>query len=64
MLVLSRKEGEKIFIGDNVVVTVAEVRGNRVRLVFDAPMSVRIAMTTLEPTDGPAPAQQPAGRKA
>ena len=42
MLILSRKPGEKVVIGDNIIVTVVEVNGNRVRLAFDAPDDVRI----------------------
>ncbi|MDR0336421.1 MAG: carbon storage regulator [Planctomycetaceae bacterium] len=37
MLVLTRKEGEKICIGDNVVITVVRTGGDRVRLGIDAP---------------------------
>ena len=42
MLVLSRKAGERIVIGPNIVVTVLEVRGNVVKLGCDAPASVPI----------------------
>lgn len=42
MLVLSRKVGESIQIGDNVVVSILEVKGGRVRLSFDAPKDVSI----------------------
>lgn len=42
MLVLSRKPGESVVIGGNITVTVVEVRGNRVRLAFDAPHEVCI----------------------
>lgn len=42
MLVLSRKPGERILIGDDVTLTVIEVRGARVRLGIDAPKHVRI----------------------
>jgi carbon storage regulator len=42
MLVLSRKLGEKIHIGADIVVTVVEVRGNHVRLAVEAPDDVRI----------------------
>ena len=42
MLVLSRKVGEKIVIGNNITVSVVEVKGNRVRLAFDAPNDVCI----------------------
>ena len=42
MLVLSRKKNESIIISDNIVVTVIDIRGDRVRLGFDAPKEVRI----------------------
>ncbi len=42
MLVLSRKSGERIHIGKDIVLTVVAVKGNRVRLAFEAPESVRI----------------------
>lgn len=42
MLVLSRKESERILIGDNIVVTVVRVQGDRVRLGIEAPNSVAI----------------------
>ncbi len=37
MLVLSRKRGQRVVIGDDVTVTILEVRGDRVRLGFTAP---------------------------
>lgn len=42
MLVLSRKKEESIVIGNNIRVTVLEIRGNRVRLGIEAPASVAI----------------------
>ena len=42
MLVLSRKAGEQIVIGPNIVVTVLEVRGKLVKLGCEAPNSVPI----------------------
>ncbi len=42
MLVLSRKLGERIVIGDNLVVTVVAVDHGKVRLGFEAPESVAI----------------------
>ena len=42
MLVLSRREGQGIVIGDNVVIRVVEIRGDHVRLGIDAPRSVVI----------------------
>ncbi len=47
MLVLSRKVGERIQIGDDVVVTVVEVLGNRVRLGIEAPRSKKVLRTEI-----------------
>lgn len=41
-LVLSRKRDESIEIGDDVTVTVVEVRGDKVRLAVNAPKHVRV----------------------
>jgi carbon storage regulator len=42
MLVLTRKPGEKVVIGNGIIVTVIEVHRNRVRIGIDAPDQVRI----------------------
>lgn len=42
MLVLSRHKSEQIVINDNIVVTVVEIRGDKVRLGIEAPKEVRI----------------------
>jgi carbon storage regulator len=42
MLVLSRKIGEKVVIGDGIVVVVKRIHGQRVTFGIDAPESVRI----------------------
>jgi carbon storage regulator len=42
MLVLSRKLNETIVINDNIVVTVVEVRGDKVRLGIEAPKEVAV----------------------
>lgn len=42
MLVLSRKQGESICIGDTIKVSVLEVCGNRVRLGITAPRGVAV----------------------
>ena len=47
MLVLTRKPGEKICVGDNITVTVVEVTGNRIRLGIEAPEEVRILRSEL-----------------
>lgn len=43
MLVLSRKPGEEIVIGDNIVVRVASIRGNRVRIAIEAPREMKVS---------------------
>ena len=47
MLVLSRKAGEAIVIGDNVIVTVKKIKGNRVSLAVVAPASVVVSRSEL-----------------
>jgi carbon storage regulator len=42
MLVLSRKKNQSIRVGNDIVVKVVEIRGNTVRLAFDAPPHVAI----------------------
>lgn len=48
MLVLSRKEGEQLLIGDDVVLTINRISGNRVAIGIDAPRSVRIVRGELQ----------------
>ena len=42
MLVLSRKRSQKIRIGDSIVVTIVDVRGDKVRVGVDAPKEIPI----------------------
>ncbi len=42
MLVLSRQSDETIIIGDNIRVTIVEVRGDKVRIGIDAPRDVSV----------------------
>jgi len=42
MLILSRRIGEKLIIGENVTVTILAVKGNQVRIGIDAPRDVRV----------------------
>ena len=42
MLVLSRKQGQKLIIGDNIEIVIVEIRGDRARLGIDAPTDVSI----------------------
>lgn len=49
MLVLSRKEGERIRIGDSIVVTVVRAGGDKVRIGIEAPGDVIVLRDELEP---------------
>ena len=49
MLVLSRRERERIRVGDSIVVTVVRVTGDRVRLGIEAPSDVPVLRDELEP---------------
>lgn len=42
MLILTRRIGESIRVGDDIVVTIFEVRGDAVRVGIDAPRSVQV----------------------
>lgn len=58
MLVLSRKIGEQIHVGNNIVITVVRIGPNAVRLGIEAPNEVNIVRGELKtdgstlPTDG------------
>lgn len=49
MLVLSRKENERIRVGPSIVVTVVKVAGDKVRLGIEAPSDVLVLREELEP---------------
>ena len=49
MLVLSRKETERIRLGDSIVVTVVRVSGDKVRLGIEAPSDVLVLRDELSP---------------
>ncbi len=51
MLVLSRKESEKIMLGDEIVLTIVRVSGDRVRLGIQAPSDMLILRHELDPND-------------
>ena len=42
MLILTRKEGEKILIGDKITVWVVEIRGKQIKMGIDAPAEVKV----------------------
>jgi len=58
MLVLSGRENDRFFIGDDIIVTVVEMRDGKIRLGFDAPRTTSIDREKVrkskleEPKDG------------
>jgi len=42
MLILSRKINEKIMIGDDISISIIEIRGDQVRIGVDAPKTVKV----------------------
>ena len=64
MLVLSRKQSQRIKLGDSIVITVVRVAGDKVRLGIDAPRDMLVLRDELEPHEGAAlgaGASEPAG---
>ena len=55
MLVLSRKLGEKIVIGDSIVLTVVKIDRNQIRLGIEAPANVSIFREEIAPDRGDHP---------
>ena len=49
MLVLSRKERQRIRLGDDITVTIVRLAGDQVRLGIDAPREIRVLRDELEP---------------
>jgi carbon storage regulator len=58
MLVLSRKQGQQLKIGDDITITVLEVRGHRIRVGVEAPGSTRILRGELNDWDLRAPGKR------
>lgn len=59
MLVLSRKKNESIVIGDAIIIAIVEIRGDKVRLGFQAPKEISVHRSEVweaihqEEKDGP-----------
>ncbi len=51
MLVLSRRETERLRLGDSIVLTIVRVSGDKVRLGIEAPADMLILREELEPFD-------------
>lgn len=54
MLVLSRKETQRIRLGDDIVITVVRIGGDKVRLGIEAPREMLVLRDELEPLPVPA----------
>lgn len=53
MLVLSRKESQRIRLGDSIVITIVKIAGDKVRVGIDAPTSVLVLRDELDQHDPP-----------
>lgn len=52
MLILTRKESERIYLGDDIVLTIVRVGSDKVRIGVEAPSSVRVLRLELsEPSE-------------
>ena len=60
MLVLSRRESERIRLGDAIVVTVVRVAGDRVRLGIEAPRDIPVVREELQSENSSQPPPLPA----
>lgn len=59
MLILTRRVGERLMVGDDIVIKVVRVDGNQVRIGIDAPRNVRIVREEIQdkpPREPEAPA--------
>ena len=61
MLVLSRKLGEKIVIGDSIVLTVVKIDRNQIRLGIEAPSNISIYREEISPQRDGQEVDQPVG---
>lgn len=59
MLVLSRKVGEKILIGDDVAITVVRVQGDKVRIGVEAPREILVVREEIKRDNFPAAIKTP-----
>lgn len=57
MLVLTRRSGEAVYIGEDIVVRVLEINGGQVRLGFDVPKKINVAREELL-KENPKPAKE------
>ena len=64
MLVLSRKEGEKLVIGDNITLVISKISGNRVTVGIEAPADVKVFRGELKGKEEREPTVVPLRRAA
>ncbi|MBK5935784.1 carbon storage regulator CsrA [Halorhodospira halophila] len=62
MLILQRRIGESVRIGDEIEVKVMGVQGSQVRIGIEAPRSVRVRREELEPWPAEEDSEEDAGR--
>jgi len=55
MLVLSRKESQRIRLGDSIVITIVKISGDKVRVGIEAPSNVLVLRDELEPRETATP---------
>jgi carbon storage regulator len=61
MLVLTRKVGDKVLLGDEIQIAVIEVQGNQVKLGISAPRSLPVLRAELRDREADTPSDAPAG---
>jgi carbon storage regulator len=61
MLVLSRKRGQGLLIDGTTVIRVLEIRGQQIRLGIEAPETVSVLRTELQPTGAVVPSSRDSG---
>ena len=54
MLVLTRKVNESLLIGDDIVITIVDIKGDKVRLGIEAPKEIPVARSEIAPQIMPA----------
>ena len=64
MLVLSRKETQRIRVGDSIIVTIVKVTGDKVRVGIEAPSDVLVLRDELEAWEEGGSAACPSGEAA
>ena len=55
MLILTRRIGETLFIGDDITIKVVGINGNQVRIGIDAPLDVQVMRSELLKESEPEP---------